>query len=390
VSAVSVAIPLPRLDGTIEPYVLGEPRLWSRPDGPIRVRSAYAAVHVVADPLGDNTPGAPAAVDWDATLAFRRHLWSYGLGVADAMDTAQRGMGLDWPTTRELVQRSAAEARACHGLLMAGAGTDHAPADLRDLDAVAAAYEEQVAMVQDAGARVVLLASRQLARLATGPDDYAEVYGRVLSQTSEPVVLHWLGAMFDPALAGYWGSPDIAAATDALVAVIEDNVAKIEGVKVSLLDPGHELRLRAMLPPGVRLYTGDDFNYPEMIKGDGDGHSDALLGIFDAIAPAASTALRALEEGDEEAYDRILAPTVPLSRHLFCSPTFHYKTGIVFLAWLAGHQQGFSMLGGMASARSVVHLAEALRLADAAGLLPDPELAASRMRALLSVAGVDV
>jgi hypothetical protein len=387
-SALGTAIRLPRADGSLDAWTLQGGPGWSRPQEPIDVRRAYAAVHVVADPLGDTAPGAPAAVDWEATLAFRRHVWSYGLGVADAMDTAQRGMGLDWPATQELIRRSAAEARACDGQLVVGVSTDHAPATLPDLDAVVAAYEEQLALALDAGAGVVLMASRQLAALATGPDDYAEVYGRVLAQVPEPVMLHWLGTMFDPALTGYWGSTEIEPAADALAALIADNAAKVDGVKVSLLDPPNELRLRAMLPPGVRVYTGDDFNYPELIKGDADGHCDALLGIFDAIAPAASAALQALQRGDEDEYERILEPTVALSRHIFREPTYHYKTGIVFLAWLAGHQEAFSMLGGMASARSLVHLADVLRHADAAGLLPDSELAASRMGALLAVAGI--
>jgi hypothetical protein len=387
-SSVATAIPLPRAGGSLETWTLHGAREWPRPDRPITIRTAYAATHVVADPFGDTAPGAKAAVDWEATLAFRRHLWSYGLGVADAMDTAQRGMGLDWPATEELVRRSAAEARACGGRLVAGVCTDQAPATLPDLRAVAAAYEEQLAAVENAGAGVVLMASRQLAAIARGPDDYAQVYERVLAQASQPVILHWLGPMFDPALEGYWGSPETETAADALAALIRDNAAKVEGVKVSLLDPANELRLRDMLPAGVRIYTGDDFNYPTLIKGDESGHCDALLGIFDAIAPAASAALQALERGDEEEYDRILEPTVALSRHVFGAPTYHYKTGIVFLAWVCGHQDAFSMLGGMTSARSVVHLAEALRLADAAGLVPDPELAASRMAALLAVAGI--
>jgi uncharacterized protein DUF993 len=378
---------LPAADGTLREHVLGEPGRWSRPAGPITSRTAYAAAHVVADPLADNTPGAPAVLDWDATLAFRRHLWSWGLGVADAMDTAQRGMGLDWPATAELVRRSAAEARAAGGRLVCGVGTDTG-AELRTLDDVVGAYLTQLEVVEGAGAGVVLMASRDLARLATGPDDYAKVYGRVLGQASAPVVLHWLGEVFDPALAGYWGSPEVPAATAAVLSVIADHAGVVDGIKVSLLDQDHEVGMRAALPAGVKLYTGDDFHYPELIRGDATAHSHALLGIFDAIAPAASTALQALDRGDTAEFDRVLAPTVALSRHLFAAPTPHYKTGIVFLAWLAGHQDAFAMVGGMAAARGVVHLAQALRLADAAGLLPDPELAAARMRALLAVAGV--
>jgi hypothetical protein len=379
---------LPGADGSLHEHVLGAPGRWTRPTTPITSRTAYAAAHVVADPLADNAPGAPAVLDWDATLAFRRHLWSWGLGVADAMDTAQRGMGLDWPATAELIRRSAAEARAVGGRLACGVGTDTG-AELRSLDDVVGAYLTQLEVVEGAGAGVVLMASRDLARLAAGPDDYAKVYARVIGQASGPVLLHWLGEVFDPALAGYWGSRDVAEATAAVLALIRDNAAAVDGIKVSLLDADHEVALRAALPDGVRLYTGDDFHYPELVRGDGAAHSHALLGIFDAIAPAASTALQALDRGDTAAYDAALAPTVALSRHLFAAPTPRYKTGIVFLAWLCGHQEAFAMVGGMAAGRSLPHLAEVLRLADAAGLLPDPDLAASRMRSLMVVAGVD-
>jgi uncharacterized protein DUF993 len=380
-------ITLPRADGTAESLALQAPPAWTRPQAPIRSRIAYAAAHVVADPLGDNAPGAPAAIDWESTLAFRRHLWSWGLGVAEAMDTAQRGMGLDWAATQELIRRGGAEARACGGRIAAGAGTDHAPAEL-DVDAVIAAYEQQLAVAEDAGATVILMASRQLARAARGPEDYHRVYGRLLEQVRSPVILHWLGPMFDPALEGYWGSRDIEAATESLLELLRSHASAVDGVKVSLLDAGHEVRLRRALPEGVRLYSGDDFNYPDLIRGDEVSHSDALLGIFAAIAPAASTALQALDRDDMASYEAAFAPTVALARHVFGAPTYYYKTGIAFLAWLSGHQPGFTMIGGLQSGRSVPHLAETFRLADAAGLLPDPELAADRMRALLRVAGV--
>jgi hypothetical protein len=308
------------------------------------------------------------------------------------MDTAQRGMGLDWTATQELVRRSAAEARAVAGgspggqaLIGCGAGTDHAAPELSTLDEIVAAYTEQLEVVEGAGATVILMCSRQLARLAGGPDDYAHVYGRLLSQVKAPVILHWLGEAFDPALAGYWGSPDIPTATDAFLGILKEHSSKVDGVKVSLLDADHEVALRAALPGDVRLYTGDDFNYPSLIA----SGSHALLGIFDAIAPAASAALRSLDAGDTASYQRILAPTVPLSRHVFRAPTFYYKTGIVLLAWLAGHQRAFTMVGGLQSARSLPDLAETFRLADAAGLLPDPELAATRMRQLLAVHGIE-
>ncbi|RGD56414.1 dihydrodipicolinate synthase family protein [Kitasatospora xanthocidica] len=367
---------------------LREPAVLPAPPAPARSRTAFAAAHVVADPLGDNAPGAPAAVDWDATLAFRRHLWSLGLGVADAMDTAQRGMGLDWPATRELITRSGAEARACGGLLACGVGTDQLAPGPHPLDAVRAAYEEQLTVVQEAGAQPILMASRALAAAARGPEDYLEVYGKLIAACERPVLLHWLGEMFDPALAGYWGStdPDPAAAT--VLELIGAHADRIEGIKVSLLDSDREIALRRALPAGVRMYTGDDFHYPELIRGDEHGHSHALLGVFDPIAATAAAALRALDEGDLDRYEELFAPTVPLARHLFAAPTFHYKTGVVFLAWLAGHQDHFTMVGGAQSGRSVPHLVELFRLADAAAVLPDPDLAADRMRRLLAVAGV--
>ncbi|MGV9270810.1 dihydrodipicolinate synthase family protein [Kitasatospora sp. NPDC003701] len=349
-------------------------------------RVAYAAAHVVADPLGHNAPGAPAAVDWDTTLAFRRHLWSLGLGVADAMDTAQRGMGLDWPATRELIRRSGAEARAAGGLLACGAGTDQLDPGTHTLATITAAYQEQLTVVEEAGARPILMASRALARTARGADDYLRVYGDLIGSSARPVILHWLGEMFDPALAGYWGSGDLDTATATVLALIREHADRIDGIKVSLLDAEREVALRRALPAGVRLYTGDDFHYPELVRGDGLGHSDALLGVFDPIAPVAAAALRALDEGDLDRYDALFAPTLPLARHLFAAPTFHYKTGVVFLAWLAGHQEHFTMVGGAQSGRSVPHLVELFRLADAAGVLPDPDRAADRMRRLLAVA----
>ena len=385
-----------RIDLPGGPYTLRGPATWAPPAGQARGRVAYAAAHVVADPLADNTPGAPAAVDWETTLRFRRHLWAYGLRVADAMDTAQRNMGLDWAATRELIGRSAAEAAEFGdpaALVACGAGTDHAPG-AGTLDAVTAAYAEQIETVRETGAGVIVMASRQLARIATGPRDYARVYGKVLDLADRPVILHWLGEMFDPQLSGYWGAPDLATATESFLEIVHANAAMVDGVKVSLLDEDHEVRLRAALPAGVKLYTGDDFNYPSLIK----SGSHALLGIFDAIAPAAAAALAALDEAEQapdEAtrerqlarYDEILRPTVTLSRKIFEAPTYAYKTGLVFLAWLGGHQDAFTMVGGAQSARSLPHLAEVFRLADQAGLLPDPELAVHRMKVLMAVHG---
>jgi hypothetical protein len=386
VTAATATAPL-RLpqDGVLKPYTPGQPTPFEARSTPPSSRVAFAAVHVVADPLR-NEPGGAAVLDWDTTLAFRRHVWAHGLAVAEAMDTSQRGMGLDWAAASELIRRSAAEARAVGGRIAAGAGTDHA--EPRSIAEVRAAYEEQAAFVQGEGAQVIVMASRALARLATSPDDYREVYGAILDGLEQPAILHWLGDMFDPALAGYWGGADLDAAADAMLDIIDEHAAKIDGVKVSLLDDEREVALRRRLPGGVRLYSGDDFNYPELIAGDEHGHSDALLGAFDAIAPAAGAALHALDDGDRAAYDRILEPTLPLARKLFEAPTFNYKTGIVFLAFLNGHQEHFRMVGGMESARSVTHLADVFVLADRAGLLRDPEAATARMRHVLALAGI--
>ncbi|QNE77194.1 DUF993 family protein [Streptomyces finlayi] len=349
-------------------------------------RTVFSAAHVVADPYADISPDAPAAVDWDATLAFRRHLWSHGLGVAEAMDTAQRGMGLDWAGASELIRRSAAEAKAVGGQIACGVGTDQltGPATLAE---VRAAYEEQLALVEESGAQAILMASRALAAVAKGPEDYLETYAHLLRQATEPVVLHWLGPMFDPALEGYWGSTDLDAATDTFLKVIAEHPDKVDGIKISLLDAEREIDVRRRLPGGVRCYTGDDFNYPELIAGDERGFSHALLGIFDPLGPLAAHAVRVLDTGDTEGFRELLDPTVELSRHLFRTPTRFYKTGVVFLAWLAGHQEHFTMVGGLQSARSLPHLAKAYELADRLGLFPDPQLAESRMRALLTVQG---
>ncbi len=369
-------------------YRVPAPPLWPAADGPARSRTVFAAAHVVADPAREHRPGAPAALDWDATLAFREHLWSLGLGIADAMDTAQRGQGLDWATTRELITRSGAAARACGGRLTCGAGTDQLSAPAPTLTEIREAYQEQVEVVEAAGAQVVLMASRALAASAAGPEDYAELYGRLLAQTERPAILHWLGTPFDPALEGYWGSADLDRAAEYVLEIIRDNAAKVDGIKISLLDADREIALRRALPDGIRMYTGDDFHYPELILGDDRGFSHALLGAFDPLAAHAAAALRALDRGDRAAYRAILEPTVPLARHLFGAPTRHYKTGVVFLAHLAGHQDHFTMVGGEQESRSVAHLAELFRLAGDAGALPDPELATARMRAFLASKGL--
>ena len=359
-------------------------------------RIAYSAAHVVSDPLAKVDPWLQCAVDWDATIDYRRHLWSLGLGVAEAMDTAQRGMGLDWPTSLELIRRTLDAAQDVPGSQVAsGCGTDQLLLEnVTTVDEVIAAYEEQMEAIEKLGGKLIIMASRALARVAKSPADYERVYDRILSQVKQPVVLHWLGDMFDPALLGYWGSANVAQAMNTALGIIQSHSHKVDGIKISLLDKDKEIAMRRRLPPGVRMYTGDDFNYAELIAGDGFGHdivngqSDALLGIFDAIAPAASAALTALAEGHLDTFHAILGPTVPLSRHIFMAPTRYYKTGVVFMAWLNGHQSHFSMIGGQQSTRSVQHLAELFRLADEANLLEQPELAAHRMKNLMAIHGV--
>jgi hypothetical protein len=368
---------------------LGEPANYDRPTSPLRSRRAFAAAHVVADPFAENTPASGANVDWEATLAFRRHLWSWGLPVAEAMDTAQRGMGLDWGATKELITRSLAEAKEEGGEIACGANTDQLPDGPATAERIIEAYQEQTDLIESRGGQAVVMASRHLAALATGPDDYRRVYAEVLGSMSGKAIVHWLGDMFDPALAGYWGSGDLDTASDHFIDLVTENAGKVDGVKISLLDKEREIDLRRRLPDGVRMYTGDDFDYPTTIKGDGDRHSDAFLGAFDLIAPAASAAIQALDNDEGEQFDKILEPTLPLSRQVFSNPTYYYKTGVVFMAYLCGHQDHFRMINGLESARSIVHLSRQLVLADQAGLLPNPDLAAHRMGLVLALAGVD-
>ena len=382
---MKATLELPDDSGTLRPYTLAEPAHYEPPSEPFTNRTLYAAAHVVADPNADNGEGRPATLDWEATLAYRHHLWRYGFAVAEAMDTAQRGFGLDWKATQELIRRSVAEARSVGGTIACGVGTDQLGEDYAalTLEDIISAYEEQLAFVEGCGGRVIVMASRALATVAQGPDDYAEVYSRVLAQASHPVILHWLGEMFDPRLEGYWGARDFDGAQQSLLTIIRENSAKIDGMKMSLLDADKEVATRRALPEGVRMYTGDDFNYDVLIRGDAEGYSHGLLGIFDAIAPAAAAAMKALEAGDEAAYEHIMAPTVPLSRHIFETPTFYYKTGIVFLAYLNGQQSHFRMVGGLETKRSLTHLVTLFKLADRAGLLRDPELATRRMKETL-------
>lgn len=388
---------LPTSPNTIELYTLTG-KAAAVPTGALKFnRIVYSAAHVVANPLAAINPTLDCAIDWDATIAYRQHLWSLGLGVAEAMDTAQRGMGLDWPTSLELIGRSLDAAKDIPGALVAsGCGTDHLNLDdVRSVDDVIKGYETQMAAIEKLGGKLIVMASRALARVATSPADYEKVYSRVLSQAKQPVVLHWLGDMFDPALKGYWGSSDVDAAMNTALNVINAHPDKVDGIKISLLDKDKEIAMRRRLPAGVRMYTGDDFNYAELIAGDSfnanpmHSQSDALLGIFDAIAPAASAALGALAQGNLDKFHAILGPTVPLSRHIFAGPTRFYKTGVVFMAWLNGHQNHFTMVGGQQNTRSLLHLAELFRLADAAHVLTQPELAVHRMKTLLFLHGVE-
>ena len=385
-------IALPTADGRIDEYRLtGTPLTPRAPTRPL-TRTAFAAAHVVSDPLRERNPwDTRPAVDWEGTLAFRSSLWDQGLGLAEAMDTAQRGMGVDWPTALELIQRTmvAAKAHPMKPRVACGAGTDHlALADLNTADKIAAAYQTQAEAIESAAGQLILMASRAFPAMGAGPDVYRSVYRRLIDGAREPVILHWLGDMFDPALKGYWGSEDVAVASDFVLDLIGENPGKVDGIKISLLDQAHEEAFRARLPEGVRLYTGDDFNYANLIAGDGQHYSHALLGIFAAIAPAASQALDALAAGDLETYHRLLKPTVPLSREIFRAPTRFYKAGIAFLAWLNDHQRHFIMPAGFQSSRDIVHYAEVFRLADQANLLADPELAVRRMRVLAELNGV--
>ncbi|MCP2046557.1 dihydrodipicolinate synthase family protein [Paenarthrobacter histidinolovorans] len=375
-------------DGRTSQQTLHEAPAYNKPSAPLSSRTAYAAAHVVPQQLGNNVPGAPADIDWDTTLQYRHHLWSWGLGVADAMDTAQRNMGLDAVATRELIRRSAAEARSVGGSLVVGVNTDHVEDEVISLEAVVDAYTSQLHFAEEQGAGVVLMASRHLARAASTAADYRRVYSEVLARASRPVILHWLGAAFDPLLGAYFGSIDFTAASTTALEIMTENQDKVSGIKMSLLDARKEIHVREQLPSTATMFTGDDFNYVGLIGGDTRGHSDALLGAFAALGPSASAALQALDAGDSDAYHRILGPTEELSRKIFESPTYHYKTGVAFMSWLNGHQPAFSMIGGLHSARSLPHLSDLVRLADASGALEQPDVAAERWNNLLALNGI--
>jgi hypothetical protein len=379
-------IMLPDETGATVEYAMSGKSVPAATLGPDAARTVFSAAHVVADPFTANDPSGPATVDWEATMAFRRHLDSLGLGIAEAMDTAQRGMGLDWPGALDLIRRTKAELP--DALVFNGCGTDQlAASDARDLDDVRRAYFEQIEAIQAVGGRLILMASRALAKVATSPEDYISVYRDALARCDEPVILHWLGDMFDPALKGYWGTDRFESALETCLSIISENIDKVDGIKISLLDKDKEILMRRRLPAGVKMYTGDDFNYPELIEGDAEGFSHALLGIFDPLAPAAAHAISRLSAGDAAAFRETLDPTVPLARLIFRAPTQYYKTGVVFLAWLNGFQDHFVMLNGAQAMRPLPYFVEVFRLSDQCGLLADAELAADRMRKLLAVYG---
>ena len=380
-------IALPDISGVLANYTLTGTPVEAAPLGPDPARVVFSAAHVVADPFTSADPSGPAVVDWNATMAFRRHLDGLGLGIAEAMDTAQRGMGLDWPGALELIRRTKAELP--DALVFNGCGTDQIdPAEARSLDDVRAAYLEQVEAIQAVGGRLIVMASRALARVAASPDGYLGIYSDVLAACDQPVILHWLGEMFDPALAGYWGTDSFEAAMETALAVIEANAAKVDGIKISLLDKDKEIAMRRRLPAGVKMYTGDDFNYPELIAGDDQGFSHALLGIFDPLAVAVGKAIGQLGAGDVQGFRATLDPTVPLARLIFRAPTQYYKTGVVFLAWLNGFQDHFVMLNGAQAMRPLPYFVDCFKLTEQNGLLRDPDLAVARMKQLLAVYGV--
>ncbi len=385
------SLTLPRKGGTLYTYTPQKAVSFDIPNGKsFEKRIAFSAAHVVADPFADVDPIHNSQIDWELTLKYRHYLWAHGLSVAEAMDTAQRGMGLNWDRAKELISRSIKEAKSVNGRIASGAGTDHLePRRDLTLEQVKSAYEEQCEFVEGEGGQIILMASRALAACAKSAEDYEHVYGHILKNLSRPVIIHWLGDMFDPALKGYWGHEDIDKAMEVCLRVIRENKDKVDGIKISLLDKNREIDMRRRLPEGVKMYTGDDFNYAELIEGDDQGYSHALLGIFDAIAPAASAALHALDKDDLTAYHALLEKTVPLSRHIFQAPTFAYKTGVVFMAYLNGHQPHFRMIGGAEGSRPIIHLSELFVLADQAGLLRDPALAVKRMKSVLALAGIE-
>jgi hypothetical protein len=383
-----VSLLLPSADHSTSRLLLNEPARLAVRSTPPTSRAVYAAAHVVADPLRASTADHGDAIDWDATLRLRHDLWSLGLGVAESMDTAQRGMGLDWAAAKELALRTLREARSVGGRVVVGVGTDQLTTPTPSLHEIRDAYIEQIDAIESAGGEVVLMASRDLARAATGPDDYLAVYDAVLASATRPVVLHWLGAMFDPALTGYWGFTEPRAAMDTVIRIITNHLASVRGIKMSLLEASLEIALRNRIPEPARVFTGDDYNYVDLIAGDGNRSSDALLGAFAAIAPFASAAFARLDSGDEKGFRAILGPTEALSRLVFAAPTQYYKVGVAWLAYLNGRQDHFRMIGGFETGRSLQHLAELVRAGDAIGLFTDPDQTAARASAYFAVHGL--
>ena len=381
-------IQLPDASGNLAAYALsGTPIPVRKPVNTFN-RIVFSAAHVVANPYADIDVSSESAIDWERTMAYRRHLAGLGLGIAEAMDTAQRGMGLTWEQSLLLIQKTTEELSDFNVPIYSGCGTDQLrPGAAKDIGAVQAAYLKQLHAIQRIGGKVILMSSRALAQVARSPQDYLDVYRKVLNECNHKVVLHWLGDMFDPTLAGYWGHSSLDAAMEVALEVIHESPSKIDGIKISLLDKQREIDMRRRLPAGVKMYTGDDFNYPELIAGDEQGFSHALLGIFDAIAPAASVALDQLAAGNRQGFLDTLEPTVALSRRIFGAPTRFYKTGVVFLAYLNGHQDHMVMLAGHQAMRPLPYFVDIFKMAEAAGLLRDPDFACARMKAWLAVHG---
>lgn len=381
---------LPETGGGMRTHVMREPAVFEKHPRPFTSRTVLAAPHVVADVRAEYTPGVAPPVDWESTMAFRRHLWSYGIGVAEGMDTSERGVGgLMWPQAQELIALGIEEAAAAGGAIVCGAGTDQISSAQPSLEHVIDAYLEQTSYIEGRGGATVIRASHALVAAAKSDEDYLKVYGTVLASLERPAIVHWLGTVFDPTLAGYWGHDDVRAAMRVVLEMAHSNVDSLRGIKFSLLDDELESEFRRLVPPSVQVFTGDDYGYTQLLLGDSEHHSHGLLGVLDPIAPIASAAFAALDQGDESSFTETMDATIPFAVKMFEPPAASYKVGVVFTAWLSGHQEHFRMVTGREGMRSLQHLTDLFVLADALGLYPDPELAAHRMRILLAMGGVE-